>query len=86
MKSDPGFLYIAEQIEQLLSTDERVHALGIQVTCVDGQLVLAGQVYCESRRADIEEVAREHAPPGTNIDNQIVVARVDGAVDEEVIE
>lgn len=83
MNNEARCAYIAEHIAQCLSTDERVHALGIQVSFVDDQFVLAGQVYCESRRADIEEVAREHAPPDASIDNQIVVARVDGAVDEE---
>lgn len=86
MNNDARCAYIAEHIAQCLSTDERVHALGIHVSFVGDQWVLSGQVSCESRRADIEEVAREYAPPGANIDNQIVVARVDGAVDEESIE
>jgi len=86
MNDDAQLAYVAEHVEQRLSTDERAHALGISVKYEDGQLILSGQVNCESRRQDIEQVARELAPPGVDIQNRVEVTRIEGSVEEEVVE
>jgi hypothetical protein len=82
---DPSLVYVAERVQQCLSTDERVHALDIQVTCVDARLFLSGRVSCESRRDTIELVARECIPAEMTIVNQIEVTWVRGSVDEEFV-
>jgi osmotically-inducible protein OsmY len=86
MAEDVRLAYIAENIEQRISTDERANALDISVAFIDGKLVLSGQTYCESRKRDIEQVARELAPADIEILNQIAVTRVEGSIDEEIIE
>lgn len=83
--TDPALVYVAEHVQQCLSTDERVHALDIQVACLNDRLFLSGRVSCESRRMDIEKVARECIPTGMIIVNQIEVTRVRGSVDEEFV-
>jgi len=84
--TDVDLVYVAERVQQCLTTDERVHALGIKVTCVDGRLFLSGQVACAGRRDSIEEVARECVLPEMSIVNQIEVIQVQGRVEEEIVQ
>lgn len=65
--------YLIAHVVEALAMDPRSCVLGIQVEVVSTKLYLIGQVETEERRQAAETVAREIAPEGMEIVNQIWV-------------
>jgi hypothetical protein len=69
--------YLVAHVVEALAQDRRSCILGIQVEIVSSRLFLIGQVETEERRQAAETVARELAPEGMDVVNQLWVATYD---------
>lgn len=69
--------YLEARIREALATDDRTNYLDPQITIAAGKVFLMGRVESEERRSYAELVAREIAPAGMQIINEISVERYD---------
>ncbi|GIH60343.1 MULTISPECIES: BON domain-containing protein [Microbispora] len=74
--------YVAARVQRALAEDERTTELGIRVDVRGEEVYLRGQVSCDERRHQIENVARE-AAPGLRLHNEITLVEVREPGEEE---
>lgn len=78
--------YLAAHIVEALAEDRRSCLLGIQVELVAGRLFLIGEVETDERRRAAEEIARELAPEGMEVVNQLWVPIYDRPPEPEPLQ
>ena len=54
--------YLAANLRRAVAEDPRTAELGVRVTVRGDHVMLSGDVTCENRRKDLEEVLHEAAP------------------------
>ena len=66
--------YVIAHLREALANDERTNVLDIGLRIDGGTLYLTGRAESETQRASIEAVARETAPAGLTLVNEIQLA------------
>ncbi|MBN6041346.1 BON domain-containing protein [Amycolatopsis sp. 195334CR] len=67
--------YSAARLRRALAEDERTTELGVRVDIRADHVHLSGEVACEARRAELEQVVHEHAP-NLRVHNDLRVSAV----------
>lgn len=76
--------YLAEHIRTALTTDDRVHEQGVEVTVMGETIVLRGTVPTQARRDAVSIVAHELAPAAEIVNDVEVLPNPEPDIAEEI--
>jgi len=58
-----------QRVEQAIANDARTNELGVRVECVEGRVLVEGEVASAERRDAVLTVVREHVPEAEIVDH-----------------
>lgn len=59
----------SQRIEQAIANDARTNELGVRIECVDGRVLIRGEVASAARREAVLTVVHEHLPDAEIVDH-----------------
>jgi hypothetical protein len=59
----------SQRIEQAIANDARTNELGVRIECVDGRVLVRGEVASAERREAVLTVVHEHLPDAEIVDH-----------------